>query len=88
MTVQELIIFNSTLPEDQGFTILDHLNNVRVEREVIDGINVEIADGPISVDIADDTIVVDLELEVLSVDIADDRLIINIEEDELGVEYE
>ncbi len=77
MTVGELIIFNSTIPGGDG-TFLDHLQNIRMAREVINGIGVDVDSDELIVNISGDELLINLEPDVLVVDVGVDELNINI----------
>jgi len=76
MTFEELIVFNSTLPMGGG-TLLEHLQNIRVNREQIDLISVDIINSPVTSVVKDD---------IMSINITDNTLHVTIDEDELIVE--
>ncbi len=76
MTFEELVVFNSTLPQGGG-TLLEHLQNVRVNREQVDLVSVDISDGTVTSVVKDD---------IMSINITNNKIEVTFDEDELTVE--
>ncbi len=64
MTIGELIVYNSTITVGGG-TVLEHLQNIAVTREVVCGITVDVTDA-IAFDVKDDIITADFDDSVIT----------------------
>ena len=84
MTLGELIVFNSTIPEGGG-TFLEHLQNIRVNREAVNSFDVDISSDTIISGVKDDIMSINIQESSLNISIEDDKLNINQTEDEIGV---
>ena len=83
MTVEELIIYNSSLPANAGWTLLDHLQNIAVNREAVCAIGVDIKDN-ISADVKSDIISVNIKDAKVTADV-DDVTDVSLQEDKIGI---
>ena len=88
MTVEELAVFNSTLPAGEGWTFLDHLLNVKVNREVIGGVDIDVTPMAVTANIVDGTVMVGVVDHVLEIDVIDGIITVNIDDEVTGVEYD
>jgi len=70
MTVSELIVFNSTIAAGGG-TVLQHLQNIAVTREVYYGVEAIVTNGTQA----------DVTSDIMSVNVTTDKIVANIEDD-------
>lgn len=87
MTVEELIVYNSTLPANAGWTMLDHLQNIDVNREAVCAIDVDVTGTAVEVEILAAPVAVDVSSGVVEVDVIDGIITVDIDDQEIGVEY-
>lgn len=69
MTVAELIVYNSTIAPGEG-TVIEHLQNIAITREVFKGVSIDIIDN---IDIT-------ITSGIITANVADDKLIVNVED--------
>lgn len=82
MTIGELMVFNSTIASGDG-TVLDHLTNVAVEREVFCGIDGNVGDA-VNIDISSGIIAANIREESIIINFIETSTI-NTNEVEIGV---
>lgn len=70
MTVEELIVYNSTIPAGEG-TVLEHLQNININRQVFCGVDVDVKNA---MDIS-------VTSGIIAANVVEDKLNINIEDD-------
>ena len=82
MTIGELIVYNSTILSGAG-TVLEHLLNIVVDREVFYGVGVNVEDI-IDLDVSSGIIAVNIVEETLSINITD-GMSVETQDSEIGV---
>ena len=83
MTVGELIVFNSTIPEGGG-TVLEHLMHIRVTRDSVCSLEVNVKSG-MEVNINSAAVVIEYNDYNVGIDSNKDSINIDVQENELGV---